>query len=447
MKKYALVMIIFVTVFLVSSCNGFFRNLFNVTGPVEGMELSVTADLGSRAATRGSTYITPQNVKIAFSKIWFPTPATFETLKDANPDHDGGEIYLTETTAAELAALEFYKPLDYSVDTPYEFDSSAGTVFEPTDLPGYDAEFHGILMEMVWFQMDMADYSLRWYFKDSGDYRAQDVLVSTDGGATWKFAFLQRTVEYNFYYDIFLEGGPGNPVDNNDNSDVGDPVITDRALITRDTREVSGQYYENSHAADRDPLGNYFWQFLQVNGFDDYYEQLAVDEGYDTTTVLDNETIVQYFPVTRNVPNDDNGFVEGENWDDIGQKIWEGYWRETGLMGTCPILLSGYSDDSYDNPSVISTQTEEENDARIYMIEIRFYMSPEAGYSGLGIDLLDGASFTADATWEQMQNSFSTQDDMALSFSPIVGGTEVLFGWEDFNGDGQGAFSEDAMAE
>src|SRR6056297_2929305 len=124
MRKFAIAAMIIVSVGLVSSCNGFFRNLFTYTGPVEGMELSVTADLGSRAVTRGSTYTSPQNVKIAFSKIWFPTPETFETLKDANPNHDGGEIYLTETTAAQLEDLVFYKPLDYTVDAPYVFDSS-----------------------------------------------------------------------------------------------------------------------------------------------------------------------------------------------------------------------------------------------------------------------------------------------------------------------------------
>ena len=105
-------------------------------------------------------------------------------------------------------------------------------------------------------------------------------------------------------------------------------------------------------------------------------------------------------------------------------------------------LLAGYDDDAYDNPKVIEIFTEDENEAKMYKIEISFAKdNPDAFACGLGIDSLPNA-LEADSTWSQIVSHVAAKNFVSLS--PITGGKEIAFGWLDFNDEWQGEFSPDA---
>ncbi len=387
------------------------------TGSMDGVEIYVSTSGNSDSR---SLYSDPQNVKIAFTKLWFPTDTAFEWLKNANSLHDGGQIFITATT--EFSELDFYKALTRTTDDPYIFDASSSEPFTPTVVPGYNRTFHGVLMETVYFEMEMADFSIRWYTQDSGNYKAQDVLINDGNG--WKFAFIRRTIEFDFRNSRIED----NKVEN--------VSTTDILLVTRDTREAGNQYFENWYVNGSITDNNgYVWEALGIYEDDEgsTLRQNYLDDGTDLTDL----SLTQYFRVACDVPNDAN-----PTFTYIGQELKDGYWSDTGGLTPYPELIAGYDEDSYDSPNEIWTFPEDANEAQLYRIEIYFDVTSENGITGgLGVDSIND-SLAADSTWTQIVSYVSANDDF-ISLRPITGGKETRFGWLDFEGVWQGEFSEE----
>ena len=433
MKKIIYLLILAAVLIAMASCGWFTK-----TGPLEGMEIHIEDGLGTRSRG-GTNHAVPDGVEIAFTKIWFPAPAAFTALKAANPNNSGGQIFVNHTSDF---SGEFYKALDRGVNDPYVFNTATSGPFTPSTSPPYGAVYHGVLLETVYFQMDMPTYSIRWYQKDSGAYKAQDVLVKTDGG--WKFAYLERTTEFDFSYNPDIpEPDPKH--------NVSGEAVTGLKLITQDTRLSADQYYESWLNASCTKSDNYVNMALQAYPHPNYYnpdandillnyyknkaEEEGILSGADYT--LTNQTLVQYFRLTKDVPNNAGGdhYNIGVNQDD-------GYWKDEGGLLMKAELIAGYGPDAYDNPKVIETFTEAENEAKMYKIEISFATdSPDAFACGLGIDTLPDP-LDADSTWTQIVSHAAAKNFVSLS--PITGGKEIAFGWLDFNDVWQGEFSAGA---
>ncbi|MBN2049655.1 MAG: hypothetical protein JW760_04365, partial [Spirochaetales bacterium] len=287
--------------------------------------------------------------------------------------------------------------------------------------------------ETVYFQMNMPTYSIRWYQKDSGDYKAQDVMIKTDG--TWKYAYLKRTTEFDFTY-------------NSDTQDrtVFNESITGLELITQDHRLTATQYYESWLNDGCTKSDNYVYMALGAyphptspnNKLFSFFVTKAMNEGTQVGNewTLVNQTLVQYFRLTKDVPNN----AGGDHYS-IGKNQVDGYWKENGGLLIKAELIAGYDSNAYDNPKVIQTFAEGENEAKLYKIEISFKTdNPDAFACGLGIDSLP-ASLSADSTWNQIVSHAAAKNFVSLS--PITGGKEIAFGWLDFNGDWQGEFNPD----
>ena len=388
------------------------------TGPMEGVEIHVANTDGTAAR---DLYADPVNIKIAFTKLWFPTDTAFAQLKSSNTNYESGVIYINNTT--DFTGLDFYKALTSDAASPYVFDSSTGTPFEPTEFPGYNRTFHGVMMETAYFEMEMSDYSIRWYTQDSGSYKARDVLINDGSG--WKFAFIRRVIEFDFTNS----SANTNKVEN--------AFITGVTLITRDSRDVSGEYFENWYMNGSQTIDNgYVWSALGVykDNSGNTLQQNYIGIGTDLT----NETLTQYFRITRDVPNDSNPTNAY-----IGQDLADGYWSDTGALPPCPELLAGTTDGSYDNPKVIYTFPESENEAKRYKIAVYYHFERNSeGVGGLGI-ASNNNTLSAASTWAQLVSYVSTNDDF-ISLCPVTGGKETRFGWLDFDDTWQGEFSVDA---
>ncbi|MBN1649436.1 MAG: hypothetical protein JW874_15465 [Spirochaetales bacterium] len=439
MKRIVYLLILAAALLVMGSCD-----VAPKTGPLEGMEIYLDdgLDNGSQSGSnrvapnkginttqkyksKDTDYAVPDGVEIALTKIWFPTPETFETLKASNPDHDMGQIFVNVTT--DFSGLEFYKALDRDSDNPYVFNTAASEPFTPDTNPPYGAVYNGVLLETVYFQMDMPTYSIRWYSKDSGAYLAQDVLVNDGSG--WKFAYLKRTIEFDFINSSI------------ETNKVQNQSVTGIELVTQADRLSAGQYFENWYMNDANTIDReYVWRALGIYNYPSqsyslryYYQNLHNPPGGDFTDL----TLDQYFRVTRDVPNNSN-----PTYDHIGESLATGYWNENGGLLIKAELIAGYDPDAYDNPKVIEIFTEEENEAKLYKIEISFASNnPDAFACGLGIDSLPD-SLDGDSTWPEIVSHVAAEN--LVSLSPITGGKEIAFGWLDFNDMWQGEFSEEA---
>jgi hypothetical protein len=71
-------------------------------------------------------------------------------------------------------------------------DASAITPIRIDVSPEYGMTYYGLLVDVVFYEFQMADFSLRWYGQDYGSYKARDVLIKKPGETVWKYPYFHR---------------------------------------------------------------------------------------------------------------------------------------------------------------------------------------------------------------------------------------------------------------
>lgn len=177
------------------------------TGDLKGMKIYVTrgpddiarnvrvSDASARYFTgppeQSSDYYQPKDIKIAFNKIWFPNRSTYDQIvaESTNFSSDDNSLMFIADPST-LPATGYFKPLDGFT----EITASTSAPYTPATLPTFGATYYGALIDIVYYEFVMEDFSLRWYAQDHGDYFAKEVLLKgTETGGAWKFPYYYRT--------------------------------------------------------------------------------------------------------------------------------------------------------------------------------------------------------------------------------------------------------------
>jgi hypothetical protein len=412
------------------------------TGDLEGFEIYFSTDASgmkgikserSLSSAMGKAVHFPNNGALGFTKFWFPATATYGVLTTKGT-LDNGQIQLK---AADLTGLDYYKAIDTSSDDPLILDAASGDPYCPAiDLP-YDATYKGIVIEYAFLQVEMDDYTLRYYGQDSGTYKAGDVLIdlNSDAGG-WKFLYNKRVFTFDFNYKDHQT--PQN------NYERIEKVSCDIRLYLSDTRmpaQIDGQksYYENwkfliGVHANEEP--SYIYDFLSKKDS----VRLAT---YDSNGIYPGEKLVQVFRPSPDYP------IEGGSYilDPEAEKGEDTYLRDTfptHFRSKDPILIVNYGPNStIEKPYTIETFPGDANEAKMYKLELVYSLgSPDHEHDGLTIqvpiDNWDEAD-TPSASWSEL-SAFRNM----LNIGPSCGGIGARFGWLDFNDEWQGEFSPGA---
>jgi len=176
------------------------------TGPAEGLMVYITSESTNISAkNRGEVaqvqpharyseggdsgdYFKPSDVRIGLDKIWFPTPETYAQIRDDNQNETKDDGYVFLKNPAWDAAGSYYKV----VDAFKEYEASNSVVETLQNLPDYGSEYHGVVVDLVYYEFEMEDWAIRWYVKGHGTYEAKDVLIQTDTDPIWKFAYYHK---------------------------------------------------------------------------------------------------------------------------------------------------------------------------------------------------------------------------------------------------------------
>lgn len=186
-------------------------------GDLKGMKIYVTA--GPEEVARNSSryfapgelytdspkepgdFFHPKDITIAFDKVWFCERETYNQLvaDEANePNADGDLLFIADR--GSLASGDFYKPIDgFTAIT-----ASTSVPFTPTTLPSYGTTYYGVVVDVVHYECEMEDFSVRWYVQDHGGYLARDVVLkgpTTDG--TWKFPYFRRATDGSLSFALY----------------------------------------------------------------------------------------------------------------------------------------------------------------------------------------------------------------------------------------------------
>lgn len=440
MKKYYVAFVIFLSLAVIS-CSLFGPEFGTLSD--KGLEIyfsfntagSKTLNSDKQPAlkalqSRSETIRTiPASGSIGFTKIWFPTPGTFDTLVRDNNQENGLESGLINLTS-DISGLEFYKALDRDVNNPYTLSSGDGVPLVPNVPFGYNQEFNGIVVETVFIQVDMEEgnnpddyFKIRWYHQDSAQYKAGDVLIQLEGESDWQFLFVKREITFDYIYV-----GHENPINTYERIQ---NVSLAYSVFRTTERNPSDTYYENGKWDRTDLQSDYVETFLKnvLPGTLTTYEKNKLN--------VEDITLVQLFNIGGDVPNDRNvDLAPGEKPTTMP--------HDSPGFTDKPALIVGYGVQAdIDNPYTIETFPEDANEAELYKIELGYEIGNKGdSNNGFGIGLPYGAkdgSDVPDAKWTEIENL-----DQMVILGCTTGGVEVKFGWKDFNGVWQGEFAANA---
>ena len=239
MKKISFLLLIVFILFSACGKEYSFRGVsyrFNRTS--DSFEKAVSLNsLGKSSPSPGEEYFsTPQEVNVAFSKILFPTVGDANQIFNTASNHElqaqqipiGSNAYGVFRNHAILAyESSLNDPMIISID-------DAELISLDTNSIADEDRFWGIILQTVYYEFKMSDFSIRWYANNSGIYQAKDVLLSRDNGLTWRYAYNQVAVdtsdgqniqEYSLLLsssrqtDIYLQD-QGNAGDQPENGDI-----------------------------------------------------------------------------------------------------------------------------------------------------------------------------------------------------------------------------------
>lgn len=131
----------------------------------------------------------PKNIKVGICKVWFPDHDTYFMLAN-------NSALLKDRT--QLPTTGFFKPMNQYT----EVDASAGTPQRIDVSPEYGMTYYGVLVDVVFYEYEMGDFSLRWYGQDYDSYKARDVLIKKPGETTWKYPYFHRASDGTLTFEI-----------------------------------------------------------------------------------------------------------------------------------------------------------------------------------------------------------------------------------------------------
>ena len=133
-----------------------------------------------------SNYITPTNVDLAFSKIIFPSIEDAKNIVDANPNIRDQYPVASIDNYLENGIVA----INQSTNDPFlvSLGNTGILTVDSIDL-GLEDKYFGAIMQFVYYQFMMEDFSIRWYVNDSGPYKAMDVLIKQESNDQWKYAY------------------------------------------------------------------------------------------------------------------------------------------------------------------------------------------------------------------------------------------------------------------
>jgi hypothetical protein len=375
------------------------------TGDLEGMLIyvtrspsEITRSLVSDQATRmdgtsryfppdqSADYYQPKDITIGFSKVWFPERSTYDQIvaEETNEiGHDGDCIIIRDRTT--IPAEGYFKPVDgFSIVT-----ASTSQPYSPSTLPEYGMDYYGLLIDIVYYEYEMEDFSIRWYVQDHDVYKEKDVVLKGPGTAdVWKFPYYHRT-----------------------SAGVLSFVIEDERKDV-----LSGIYLNSEVGGGLNTAEGYFCITTDgeqdgPDGIQDAWESFIhprLIAGYATASNPD--------PLTN--PNTINIFPEAENE------------AQYYLFQICLNTSSNFSIGRYNGfsmgPGIKPDQTE--NDSLTYN-----------EFTTIINENLDTESIVSDPL-----DKFPDDEQIYTFVGPVGSGIETRFGWIDFENNPQGEFSPGA---
>jgi hypothetical protein len=131
-------------------------------------------------------FFQPHDITIAFDKVWFPTRSSYDTMVEADANEetlDGSGIFIKDR--GTIPTDGFFKPINGFTTVT----ASTSQAYTPDTLPEYGATYYGVLVDIVYYEYEMEDFSLRWYTQDHDDYLAKDVLIKRPSSESWEFPY------------------------------------------------------------------------------------------------------------------------------------------------------------------------------------------------------------------------------------------------------------------
>jgi len=404
------------------------------TGELQGFEIYFSTDAScfktfspfrGTASARSKAVHFPNNGALGFTKFWFPLQSTYDILTEQGSLDNGAMTLETQ----DIEGLSYYKAIDQDNDEPLVLDAASGTPYSPdTDIP-YGTTFKGLLIEYVFLEIEMDDYKLRYYTQDSGEFKAGDVLIDlyadSDG---WRYLYNKRvfTFDYNYRDHQF----PNNTYERIEN------IRCDIGLFLTDERRPAGMYYENwkYQGGITNETPGYIEDFLRIND-----SQRLSDYESDSSVNHQDQTLVQIFRPTSDVPMNSGGFIAEKGEDTYLRNVNDGH-RPSGK----PTLIVNYGPNTtLENPYTVETFPEDANMAKMYKLELIYSLgSPDHGSDGLSIQVPVDEWNEADTPTQAWIELEAFQN--FLNIGPSCGGIGARFGWLDFNDEWQGEFSPDA---
>lgn len=229
-QKMILLGFLALLLFCLLSCGG------PLYGELKGMKIYVTRgqDSVARGAAPSDTlrymtaaendgtripgdYYCPKDVSIAFNKVWFPEEEAYQAIRNLDDDaisvsEDNDCLFMRDRTV--IPSKGYFKP----IDTFTRVTASTSQAYSPDALPEYGMTYYGVLVDMVYYEYEMEDFTIRWYVQnhtdDEGAFECKDVLLKgpTTAGA-WKFPYYHLDTEGDLTFilaDTRKEVSPGN---------------------------------------------------------------------------------------------------------------------------------------------------------------------------------------------------------------------------------------------
>lgn len=379
------------------------------TGDLEGMKIYITrgaddvakstrvSDVTARYFTtphQNADYYQPKDIRIGFNKIWFPNKSAYDQIaaESTNVKSEDNSL-LTITDPSTLPTTGYFKPIDEFT----EILSSTSTPYTPSTLPTYGESYYGVLLDIVYYEYVMEDFSLRWYVQDHGDYRAKDVLLKgTETGGVWKFPYYYRT----------STGG--------------------LTFVIKDERQtvLAGEYLKDNIDGGPNTAEGYFC--ITTDGRQDDSNPGVTNEGIQDAWKKMNVTVLCAGHQTPSNPDPLANPTERYIFEKEENEA-QYYLFQVSLNTRSDFTISRYNGLQV-GPGLKANQTEEDKlDYTEFkrIIETNLTDFDESDRDPLG-DYPDGAK------------------PIYTGVSPNGAGIDTRFGWIDFEGNSQGEFSPNA---
>lgn len=150
--------------------------------------------------------ISPDNAVIAFTRIWYPTKDTAEAIL-SDPENTRMSDF-TDIADPESYASGCLTVLDREPDNALVFNlEDSDFKLESDILPEPDTCYPGVIIETLYYEFTINDFTIRWYTMGDGTYARKDILIKTDASVTggtggeYKFAYVSNNTGAVEFFD------------------------------------------------------------------------------------------------------------------------------------------------------------------------------------------------------------------------------------------------------